>query len=145
MPALAPVLNVVVFSDAPVGISVALELSTMVIDSVVEAVVLVVLVSELAGLVDDSVGREEEDIDDDTEDTGEDDCCDDDDEGVTTSMNRVRRSSHVAVGVGLEGSTENRAVATIRRLVFGNIGTRNQVRSASRSTFSAPSHRPKSV
>ena len=64
-------LNVVVFSDVPVGVSVALELSTMVIDSVLEATVLVVLavlVSELAGLVDDSVGREEEDVEDDTGD-----------------------------------------------------------------------------
>ena len=64
-------LNVVVFSDALVGTSVALELSTMVIDSVLEATVLVVLavlVSELAGLVDDSVGREEEDVEDDTGD-----------------------------------------------------------------------------
>ena len=113
-------LNVVVFSDVPVGVSVALELSTMVIDSVLEATVLVVLavlVSELAGLVDDSVGREEEDIDDETEDAGEDDCCDDDDEGVTTSMNRVRRSSHVAVGVGLEGSTENRPTPLSQQLI----------------------------
>ena len=120
MPALAPVLNVVVFSDAPVGISVALELSTMVIDSVLEdtmLVVLAVLVSELAGLVDDSVGREEEDVEDDTKDNREDDCCDDDDEGVTTSMNRVRKSSHVAVGVGLEGSTENRPTPLSQQLI----------------------------
>ena len=116
MPALAPVLNVVVFSDALVGTSVALELSTMVIDSVLEAVVLVVLVSELASLVDDSV-RREEDIDDDTEDNREEDCCDDDDEGVTTSMNRVRKSSHVAVGVGLEGSTENRPTPLSQQLI----------------------------
>ena len=77
-------LNVVVFSDALVGTSVALGLSTMVIDSVLEdtmLVVLAVLVSELAGLVDDSVGREEEDVEDDTKDNREDDCCDDDDEG----------------------------------------------------------------
>ena len=53
----------------------------MVIDSVREAVVLVVLVSELSGLVDDSVRREEEDGGGDTEDNREEDCCDDDDEG----------------------------------------------------------------
>ena len=92
----------------------------MVIDSVLEVVVLVVLVSELAGLDDDgSVVREELDLEDNTED----DCCDgcdddcDDDEDVTTSMNRVRVSSHVAVGIGLEGSTENRPTPLSQQLI----------------------------